>query len=200
MTAGDSRALADAIASTARQQGEATPAVRGADWQTAIVTAVDATPGTVDCGAIRARRLPTYLVPAVGDQIVITRSGSGNWLAVGTLSATSGTWQTLTLASGYSNPGHGYTASYLREGRRVTLRGRIGANTGTIASGATIATLPAAIRPADSAVIGWAAPRNGGASDNLIRMEITDAGVLHTFESVNPPTWVSLDGVSYFTD
>ncbi|MFG7940951.1 hypothetical protein [Streptomyces cacaoi] len=81
------RALADAIAATARRQGAVTPAVRGADWQVAKVTAVGsgATAGTVDCGTIRARRLTTYTSPAVGDRIVISRNSTGNWVAVGKL-------------------------------------------------------------------------------------------------------------------
>jgi hypothetical protein len=31
-------------------------------------------------------------------------------------------------------------------------------------------------------------------------MEITPSGVLRTFESTNLPSWISLDGVSYYTD
>lgn len=73
--------LADAIRLQAVTAGAAEPTVRGADWQTAIVTAVGA--GTVDCGTITARRLESYQNPAVGDRIVITQSGNGNWLACG---------------------------------------------------------------------------------------------------------------------
>lgn len=74
--------VADAIRRQAVAAGVATPSVRGADWQTATVTAVG-TDGTVTCGTIVARRLETYQNPLVGDRIVITQSGNGNWLACG---------------------------------------------------------------------------------------------------------------------
>ncbi|MFP8944691.1 hypothetical protein ACLIYM_25110 [Streptomyces fenghuangensis] len=82
------QSLADALAATARQQGETTPTVRRGDWQMATVTAVGTTPGTVDCGQIRARRLETYTAPAVGDLVALLQSGTGNWLALGRLATT----------------------------------------------------------------------------------------------------------------
>jgi hypothetical protein len=83
--------LAAGLTSAARQAGQDDPLVRRADWQTAIVTAVNATTGTVDIGSIRARRLDTYLNPAVGDQIAVMQSGNGNWIALGRLSGTADT-------------------------------------------------------------------------------------------------------------
>lgn len=74
--------LADAIRQQAVRASGETPGIRGADWQTATVTAVG-TDGTVDCGIIRARRLESYPTPLVGDRIVIVQSGIGNWLACG---------------------------------------------------------------------------------------------------------------------
>ena len=139
--------LAHAMVGAATTAGATSTAVRGADWRLGIVTAVGA--GTVDVGQIRARRLDSYTLPTVGDQIVITQNSAGNWLAIGRTAANdSGVWNTLTLASGYTNPGHGYTAAWMREGKRIWLRGRIGKASGTIANGATICTLPASIRPA----------------------------------------------------
>lgn len=76
--------LAAGIAQAARQAGVTDPAVRGSDWQAAVVTAVN-TDGTVDIGSIRARRFDTYLNPAIGDQIVISQSGNRNWIAHGRL-------------------------------------------------------------------------------------------------------------------
>ncbi|MBW1600904.1 hypothetical protein JJV70_02055 [Streptomyces sp. JJ66] len=197
---GSTRALADALAHQAVRQGENTPSVRGADWHTATVTAVDATPGTVDCGQIRARRTPHYTLPAVGDLCVLLRSGSGNWVAMPPLATTSGTWTTLTLAAGFTHPGHGYQPGYLVEGRRVWWRGRIAATTGTIANGTTIATIPASVRPEDGEFVGWSSPRNAAVNPAVVRMEITDTGALRTYETANPPTWVSLDGLTYHID
>lgn len=197
---GDSAALADAIAAAARQQGATTPAVRGADWQTATVTAVDTPVGTVTCGSIVARRLAeTYTAPAVGDLVIITNSGSGNWLAWGPASSAPATWTTLSLAAGFTNPGHGYTPGWLREGRRIWLRGRLGPTSGTIANGATLATLPAAIRPAGGVDMGWSTARSNELFPAVIRLDITTAGVLRTFQTGTLPTWVSLDGITYLT-
>lgn len=82
--------LAQGIVQAAQQAGREDPGTRRADAQTGIVTAVAATPGTVDVGSIRARRLDTYQQPAVGDQVLLVQSGSGSWWAAGRVS--SGTW------------------------------------------------------------------------------------------------------------
>ncbi|MEV5509054.1 hypothetical protein [Streptomyces orinoci] len=112
-------------------------------------------------------------------------------------------WQPLTLAAGYGNPGHGMPASWRRLGAMVMLRGRIGPTKSgaTIANGATIATLPAPIRPAGGREFAWAAPRDvTSKGPALTRVEITGAGVLRTFELFDAPAWISLDGVTYCTD
>lgn len=115
-------ALAQGIAQASRQAGQDTPAVRGADWQTATVTAVGSD-GTVNCGTIRARRLDSYTNPAVGDQIVITQSGLRNWLALGrTTAGLDPAWQAYTVAwtAATTNPtlGNGVmTGRYARIGR-----------------------------------------------------------------------------------
>lgn len=191
--------LADALAGMARHQAAADPLARGADWRMATVTAV-ATDGTVTCDdVITARRLPTYILPAVGDVVVLTVSGSGNWLACGTLATGSGQWTDLPLPSGYQWPGHGAHPSYLIEGHRCTLRGRIGmTSSGAIANGAVVCSLAPEIRPASGEIYGWAGPRNGAAQPAVCRMEILSGGDIRTYETANPPTWVSLDGVTYY--
>lgn len=87
MAGGIAQQLASEMANLAVRKGSQTPAVRGADWQTAVVTAVNAD-GTVDIGDVRARRLDTYLGATVGDQIMVTQNGAGNWLAIGRLAPT----------------------------------------------------------------------------------------------------------------
>jgi hypothetical protein len=93
--------LADGMAQAARTAGTTDPQIHGADWQTAVVTAVG-TDGTVDIGNVRARRLDTYVNPSVGDLIAVTQNGTKNWLALGrtapTVDATFTAW-TPTVAN-----------------------------------------------------------------------------------------------------
>ncbi|MET7429646.1 hypothetical protein ABZT16_11690 [Streptomyces flaveolus] len=79
----DGFALAQGIAQASRQAGRDDPQVRRADVQSGIVTAVNVTPGTVDVGNIRARRLESYQTPTIGDQVLLVQSGTGNWWATG---------------------------------------------------------------------------------------------------------------------
>lgn len=189
------RDLAWALKQQAKRTGERAPSVRGADWRLAVVTTENGD-GTVDADGIDdIRCMDTYSQPAVDDVIVITQSSSGNWLALGRTSTTDPDWTPLTLAAGYTNPGHGYTASYLREGRRIWMRGRISPTSGTIADGDTLATIPTAIRP--GVAVAWAVARDASTTPSVCRLEITAAGALRTFQSTNLPQWVSLDGISY---
>lgn len=189
------RDLAWALKQQAQRAGERAPSVRGSDWRLATVAA-DNGNGTVGADGIPdIRCMESYPLPAVGDVIVITQSSSGNWLAFGRPAAYNQDWTNLTLASGYQYPGHGYTPSYLREGRRIWLRGRIGPTAGTIADGAILCTLPAAIQPGVN--VSWAVTRDASVAPSTIRLEITNTGVLKTFQASNLPTWVSLDGISY---
>lgn len=193
------RDLAWALQQQARRTGERAPSVRGADWRLAAVTDVG-TDGTVTADGITVRCMESYVLPAAGDLIIITQSSSGNWLAWGrTATTTTATpdWTALALASGYTNPGHGYTAAYLQEGRRIWLRGRIGPTSGTIPDGATILTLPSAIRPPGGTSIAWAVTRDASVAPAVCRLEIGSGGVIKTFQSSNLPTWVALDGISY---
>ncbi|MGW6531484.1 hypothetical protein [Streptomyces venezuelae] len=102
MTSGHSvhRDLAFALKESAKRTGEQAPSVRGADWRMATVTAVNAG-GTIVADGIPIRRLETYTLPLVGDVIAITQSSSGNWLALGRLSAGDPGWTTPALGTGY---------------------------------------------------------------------------------------------------
>lgn len=191
------RDLKEAMRRQAQRVGEETPAVRGSDWRLAVVTTVNGD-GTVAADGIPSIRcMESYVLPTVGDVIVIDQNSAGNWLAWGRTATTGQGWTNLTLAAGYTNPGHGYTASYLREGRRIWLRGRIGPTSGTIPNGDTLLTLPGAILPADSPSVAWAVTRDASVFPATIRLEITDAGVIRTYQSADLPTWVALDGISY---
>ncbi|MFF7023063.1 hypothetical protein ACFY97_18920 [Streptomyces klenkii] len=80
--------LADAIRRQAVQAGAETPAVRGADWRLATVQTVNSDGTVVTTDGITARRLETYRAPAASDVIVITVSGSGNWITAGRMATT----------------------------------------------------------------------------------------------------------------
>lgn len=91
--------LADALRSHAVAAGASEPRVRGADWRLAVVDTVggDGTVTTTD--GIVCRQLESYQRPLVGETIVITRSSSGSWLALGrTASASSPGWASFTPA------------------------------------------------------------------------------------------------------
>ncbi|WHM30172.1 hypothetical protein OH540_09070 [Streptomyces sp. BPPL-273] len=189
------RDLAAALKQQATRAGESAPAVRGSDWRLATVTLVN-TDGTVAASGIPAIRcMPTYDLPTVGDVIVIDQNSSGNWITWGRMATATQTWTTLTLAAGFQNPGHGYTAAYLREGRRIWLRGRIGPTSGTIADGATLLTLPAALQPGVS--MSWAVTRDSSVYPAVLRLEIAVNGTMRIFQASNLPSWVSLDSISY---
>lgn len=192
------RDLKAALRAQARRVGEESPSVRGSDWRLATVTA-DNGDGTVAADGIPVIRcMETYVLPAVGDVIVIDQNSSGNWLARGRAATAAQGWTALTLASGYQNPGHGYNAAYLQEGRRIWLRGRIGPTSGTIADGATLLTLPAAIRPAGTASVSWAVTRDSTVVPATLRLEITGGtGAVRTYQASNLPSWVALDGITY---
>ncbi|WP_030991775.1 hypothetical protein [Streptomyces sp. NRRL S-1813] len=75
--------FADALLDEASRQAARDPSVRRSDWRTGTVTAVDVAPGTVDVDSVRARRLESYVGPRVGDRVIISQSGMGNWVALG---------------------------------------------------------------------------------------------------------------------
>lgn len=191
------RDVVAALKAQAKRVGEETPSVRGSDWRLAVVTGVNSDGTLAAEGIPSIRYMEDYILPAVDDIIIIEQNSAGNWLARGRAATTSQTWTTLTLAAGYENPGHGYTASYLRGGRRIWLRGRISPTSGTIADGDTLLTLPAAIRPSGNPSVAWAVTRDASVVPAVCRLEITPAGAVRTFQSSNLPSWVALDGISY---
>lgn len=192
------RDLVAALQTQAAKTGSTTPSVRGSDWRLATVTAAPGD-GTVIADGIPARCMPSYARPAVGDVVVLDQSSTGNWLCWGPTSTGPVPWTTLTLASGYVNPGHGYVPAWRREGDRIYLRGRIGlTGGGGIPNVTPLATIPAAIRPAGALAIGWACARDGGLYPATVRVEITADGLLRTYDISSPlPTWVALDGITY---
>lgn len=140
--------LAQGIAAASRQAGHDDPAVRGADWQTGTVTAVNSD-GTVDVGTIRARRIAdAYPAPAVGDQVVISQSGTGNWIALGRTASTTRAWTPFTLSSGWTANASYYTPAYRLWGDGTASLCGLAQMSGTLASGQTVATLPAEACPA----------------------------------------------------
>lgn len=95
--------LADAIRQQAVQAGAATPAVRGADWRTAIVQTVNSDGTVLTTDGITARRLESYTGPKAGDKVIVTTSSSGNWLALA---------RTASAAAAIGVPVHAYKAAH----------------------------------------------------------------------------------------
>ena len=170
--------LADAVRAAAVRAGTEEPAVRGADWQTAAVTAVGSD-GTVTAAGIIARRSRNYADPAIGDLIVLTNSGNGNWAALCKMAPSDGSdaWLAPSLTAPWINyvGAGGYTnARYRRYADGdVALEGVIFSN-GTSVSGTTsVFTLPAGFRPPTIEVFTVLTTGNA-----VRQMEVTAAGLV----------------------
>lgn len=147
------RELAAALKSSAAKTGSTTPSVRGADWRTAVVTAVGA--GTVTADGIVVRCMETYMQPLVGDVAVISQSSNGNWIAFGRLAtASTNAWTsyTPTWTAGTTNPSLGngtLIGRFQRVDRTINLQiNLVAGSTTTYGSGVFSFALPA--RAADS--------------------------------------------------
>lgn len=171
-------ALADAISSAAVQAGADDPKVRGADWQTAVVTAVG-TDGTVTAGGIIARRARNYGDPTVGDLILVTNSGSGNWAALCKMAPADGSdgWQSPTLTTPWINyvAAAGYTPARYRRyaDGDVALEGLIASNGTSVTGTSNLFTLPTGFRPSTIQVF------TSLTAGNAVRqLEISAAGLV----------------------
>lgn len=91
---------AAALKRSAKRVGEQSASVRGADWRTAIVTAVGA--GTVTADGIVWRCMETYTMPLIGDVAVVSQSSNGNCIAFGRLSSGDPGWTQPSLGTGYT--------------------------------------------------------------------------------------------------
>lgn len=200
------RDLAWALKQQAQRVGEGAPSVRGADWRTAVVTAVNGD-GTVAVDGIPAIRcLETYLAPKVGDLIVIEQSSSGNWIAPGrpaTATAPSGAWTAIPLLAGFTTP-HSifgpaqYRVLTVAGTVRVELRGSIFCSTAVTTQTNVSSALPANARPAYARSMPC---RRQLTSDTkgVTAIEVTTGGVLqiHGLGAPNSTTWVAIDGCYY---
>lgn len=148
MSTAAARRLADAVARQGLASVLETPSARGSDWRQAVVDTVgtDGTVTTTD--DVIARRLATYLSPTVGDVIVVSVSGSGQWLAHGRLASGASGWTTLPLASGWTAHASFYTPAYRLNGDGTASLCGLAETTNALAAGATVATLPTEARPA----------------------------------------------------
>lgn len=169
--------LAAAIKRRAVQANEAAPTVSGADWRTATVATVQADGTVTTTDGIVARRLVAYQLPVVGDQIVISQSSSGSWLAVGrTAPPTGDDWQAPTLTSpwvNYSGAGGFQTARYRKAGQELIIEGLITSGGSSVSGTSNIFTLPPAYTPATSFAFG------GLATTAIVRqLDVLDTGVV----------------------
>lgn len=196
--------IAAAVEGVVERKGSSNPAVRGADWRTGLVTAVNVTAGTVDVGDVRARRLESYQSPTVDDLIVITQSGAGNWVAVGrTSSGTDTAWANIgsfgTNWSSAQTNGGGVAqrrvitvagTPYLELSGEINYSGSLG--TGSV----TAFTLPAGFRPAVRRGFVGSKTTSGG-NVGKYRADINVDGTFVLFDHSAAATsnpWFFLDG------
>lgn len=187
--------LADVLARQVRQASDQDPSIRGADWRLAVVASIQTTGTVTTADSIVARRTDLYVTPVVGDTIVLTVSGNGNWLALGRVapSTTAGTWQALTYNGTWSAWGapHYPPAYRINGDGTVSLSGLAkapGSTTGT----STIATLPAAARPALKARFSTIV--NPGVNGAL---DVNTDGTIQITDYTGTAIWATLDGATF---
>ena len=89
--------LVDALTAEARRASAADRAIRGADWRHAVVATVGSDGTITSTDGIVARRMEPYVGAKVGDVVVITVSGSGNWVCWGRFASGAGSaWTSYT--------------------------------------------------------------------------------------------------------
>lgn len=193
MTSHAARRAAAAIIHRARNTARDDPRSRGADWRTATVSTVNSTGTIVTSDGITARCMQAYRVPTVGDQVVIHRSGSGNWIAQGRLRTDADSWTALTLSGGWTAYGSPYyTPSYrLNNDGTASLCGLAKAPSGT--SGvSTVCTLPSAAWPASKVRF-----TTEVASSIFAVLDISNTGVVQINDYSGTASWAALDIAHY---
>ncbi|MCW7941700.1 hypothetical protein AAW14_06575 [Streptomyces hygroscopicus] len=175
---------AASIRRAAQKTAAADPVAHGSDWRLATVSTVNTDGTIVTSDGITVRRLKSYPVPSVGDQVMLAWSGLGNWMVIGQPSAgTTWAWQTMTgLAAGANssqNPGYRLTDDAMVEFR--------GSWTFTNApvNPFTLTTLPTGYRPSNVREFGIWSPSTGTA----IQCQVATTGVV-TVYSTNKSYWL----------
>lgn len=187
--------LADVLYRQVRQASDQDPSVRGADWRLGVVASIQTTGTVTTTDGIVARRTDFYVTPVVGDTIILTVSGAGNWLVLGRMapSTTAGTWQALSYAGTWSAWGapH-YSPAYRINGDgTVSLSGLAkapGSTTGT----STIATLPVGARPALK--VRFTTIVNPGVTGAL---DVNTDGTVQITDYSGTAIWATLDGATF---
>lgn len=191
------RELAAALRRQAKEVGTTTPSVRGSDWQTATVTAVNSD-GTVAVGDIPARRIDTYGAPQVGDRIMLTQESGGNWLACGRIVPAAGdAWLPLTLSGTWVANG-GVTdappCARITPDGKLELSGMIKGVAVNASANASIGTLPAGI--ATTYWIRGLAPTS--VTLNYARIDINPTGAITMVNgsvAITAAGWVELNPI-----
>lgn len=104
------QSLADELVRQAVAVGASTPDVRGSDWRLATVATVGSSGTVTTADGIVARRLASYMNPAIGDLIRIDISSAGDWTTPGRTATTAvrgWTPYTPTWTAATTNPGLG---------------------------------------------------------------------------------------------
>lgn len=153
---GQSQAMADAIAQLSVEQSAAAPAIRGGDWRMASVATVGADGTVTTTDGIVARRAAVYEAPLVGDQVRLSHSGAGSWVADGRLTSTSGdAWVAPALTSPWANFGSGYQPARYRlyANGDVGIEGVVGTGANSVTGTSAVFTLPAGMWPSATQMV-----------------------------------------------
>ncbi|MFG2748002.1 hypothetical protein [Streptomyces xanthophaeus] len=187
--------LADVLRGQVRQASDQDPSIRGADWRLAVVDSVQATGTITTTDGIVARRTELYVTPVVGETVILTVSGTGNWVALGRVApaSTAGTWQALTYSGTWSAWGGTYypPAYRINGDRTVSLCGLAKAPAATSGT-STIATLPTAARPTQDVRLGCIV-NSGVPAALLVNMD----GTLQIADYTGTAVWAALDGATF---
>lgn len=191
------RDLAWAIAQRSTRAGESAPSVRGSDWRTAVIIAVNGD-GTIAVTGIPAVRcMETYARPLVGDVAVISQSSNGNWIAWGRTS-TGATWTPITLASGWAaNPSY-YAPAYRLWGDGTASLCGLASMSGTLTSGAVVATLPAPARPASQVRVATQVATGYFGVVTLLTNGNVTVGDFNTTLPTTGPKYLELDAFGHY--
>lgn len=146
--------------------------------------------------------------PAPGIQVWLEDSArfwvstSGGWVPLAANALVDSPWIPLTGMGTLVNPGHGATASYRSTGGQVHLRGRLAKpDNSAIADATVLGVLPSGLRPVGAVAGGDGQCQGSTGRASTVRIEIPLTGQLTLFDQFTTrPTWIGLDGISFWLD
>lgn len=146
--------------------------------------------------------------PAPGLQVWLEDSArfwvstSTGWVPLVANALVDSPWIALPGVGTLVNPGHGAQAAYRVTGGRVHTRGRLAKpDNSAIADATVLGTLPAGARPVGAVAGGDGQCQGSTGRASTVRIEVTLAGQVTLFDQFTTrPTWIGLDGISFWLD